>query len=454
MAAAHGGPRPTRRTATVLGAAAVAGLFAPAGRAQALPRLPRAARVRRPGTPVTALAVELPRWSGAPTTLSGALPPSTGAVEAAVIAVRDAGGDDRGGFLDIAHTGPCSVPSGGLPLTGRAVLAPGRYTAWVSHLAGGRWVDQEHCTFDVPAALPTPPHDPARRSGAYLGWPQTPADLTAWGRRRGRPVEVAGEYLDHRRWEWIAQPTSVLSAYGDGAWTAPLVLSVPLLADPTPQDPAPSLAAVADGRYDAPFRTLARSLAAHGLGATTLRLGWEANSPENYSWSAVPDPAAYRAAFRRVVEVVRREAPAARFDWGLTVAVDGAFDFRRCYPGDDVVDVVGIDVYDMSPQGLATDARWDWYQCAAGGLDDVAQFAVAHGKPLGVDEWAVASSTWGGGGDDPRFVDRFRTWMDRWPVAHEIYNEVEYPYSDGRLLLGDRNPRAAAEYVAGLTAGA
>jgi hypothetical protein len=365
-------------------------------------------------------------------------------VDAAVIAVRDA----RGQSFDVAHTGPCTVAGDGLPLTGRAMLAPGRYAAWVSHRVGERWVDGEHGTFDVPGALPTPPRDRTRLSGAYVGWPQTPADLTAWGRRRGRAVQVAGEYLDHRRWDWIAQPTALLAAYGDGRWTAPLVLSVPLLADPTPQDPAPSLAGVAQGRYDASFRALARSLAAHGLGATTLRLGWEANSPENYAWSAVPDPDAYRAAFRRVVGVVRAEAPAARFDWGLTVAVDGAFDARRCYPGDDVVDVVGLDVYDMSPQPLAADERWDWYQCAPGGLDEIAEFAVAHGKPLGVDEWAVASRTWNGGGDDPAFVERFRAWMDRWPVAHEIYNEVEYPYSDGRLLLGDRNPRAAAEYVA------
>ncbi|WP_432509828.1 glycosyl hydrolase [Kineococcus sp. SYSU DK001] len=434
----------SRRTA---GAAALLGLTAAAtaGQAQAVPLVSRTLRSAT-ATTTGAVRVRAPRWAGEATGLTGTLPLTSGRVDAAVVAVRDA----RGASFDVGHVGPTTLRAGGLELSGWALLPAGRYTTWLSHLVGGRWVDQPRRTFDVPAVLPTAPRSTTRRSGAYIGWPQTPQRLAEYGRLRGRAVQVAGFYFDHRRWEWIEQNEDFFSQYGSGRFTAPIVLSVPLLADPSAADPAPSTALGAAGRYDGHFRTLARNLAARGLGGITIRLGWEANSPGNYLWSAVPDPAAYRAFFRRVVGVMRAQAPALRFDWSITAAVDGwSFDFRDAYPGDDVVDVVGIDVYDMSPTSMTSDQRWAWYQCARGGLNDIARFATAHGKRIGIDEWAVASRTWNGGGDDPLFVERLRGWMDQWGVAHEIYNEMEYPYSDGRLFLGTQNPKAAAEYREG-----
>lgn len=290
-----------------------------------------------------------------------------------------------------------------------------------------------------------------RRSGAYVGWPQTIDELSRYGTLRGRAVEVVGEYLDGRDWASIEGHQYFFDVYASSGrargYGRKLVLSVPLLPDPLGVDPGATLAAGAAGGHDDHFATLGRRLVDNGLGAIVVRLGWEANSPGNYPWSAVPDPAAYRGAFACAARAMRAVAPDLRFDWSSTVAVDGhAFDARDAYPGDDVVDVVGLDVYDMRSVPMSDADRWRWYRTAPGGLDEMAAFARSRGKQVGVPEWAVASTSWGGGGDSPTFIANMHAWMDEVRVAYEIYNEVRYPWTDGRLFTGPANPAAAREY--------
>ncbi|WP_432509820.1 twin-arginine translocation signal domain-containing protein [Kineococcus sp. SYSU DK001] len=289
-----------------------------------------------------------------------------------------------------------------------------------------------------------PPPAPYR-SGAYVGWPQTPATLDAFAAARGRPLDVVGDYLDGRDWDHLRTPAYLFDTYAGSAYAGRLVLSLPLI------PVTASLADAADGRHVDHWAQLAEGLLAHGMGSIVVRPGWEANSPVNYPWSAVPDPQVFRAAFGRCVGALREVAPGLRVDFCVTAAVDAhAVDLADVYPGDDVVDVVGLDVYDMRPTPATDAERWAWYRSAPGGLDEIARFAREHGKPVAVDEWAVASPGWGGGGDNPGFVDEVVTWLDSvhttTGVAHEIYNEVVYDHSDGRLFSGGANPRAAARY--------
>jgi hypothetical protein len=62
-----------------------------------------------------------------------------------------------------------------------------------------------------------------------------------------------------------------------------------------------------------------------GFGAAYLRIGWEFNG-DWYRWSAGGD---------------------FKIEW--TADKDGRFDERLAYPGDERVDVVGVDFYDMYP---------------------------------------------------------------------------------------------------------
>ena len=74
-----------------------------------------------------------------------------------------------------------------------------------------------------------------------------------------------------------------------------------------------------------------------------IRLGHEFDG-DWAPYSARDNADAYVAAFRHVHDVMTAESPAFRFDW--TSMVPDFLEYGpAAYPGDDVVDIIGIDVY-------------------------------------------------------------------------------------------------------------
>ncbi len=73
----------------------------------------------------------------------------------------------------------------------------------------------------------------------------------------------------------------------------------------------------------------------------TLRWGHEMEAKTNrYAWTLL-EPVDYIAGYRQFVTLCRQYAPAAKFMWSPL----GLPDLIRYYPGDDVVDVVGVTVF-------------------------------------------------------------------------------------------------------------
>ena len=76
------------------------------------------------------------------------------------------------------------------------------------------------------------------------------------------------------------------------------------------------------------------------------------------------------------------------------------------YPGDDVVDYIGLDVYDFKQEG-SVEERWTtFYLKAPFGLEWHRDFAVKHGKLMSYPEWGVGNS-----GDNPFFIQRMHDWL-------------------------------------------
>lgn len=104
-------------------------------------------------------------------------------------------------------------------------------------------------------------------------------------------------------------------------------------------------------KYDDHIRDLARTLAEVGMPAF-VRIGSEFSG----AWTGY-SPDAYPKAFRRVVEIFREEhADNVAFVWCWEVSCPGDFDEKdqgqwRWYPGDDVVDWFGIDIYNQAAFG-------------------------------------------------------------------------------------------------------
>ena len=74
----------------------------------------------------------------------------------------------------------------------------------------------------------------------------------------------------------------------------------------------------------------------------------------------------------------------------------------NCYPGDDYVDIIGIDNYDHYPWS-SSEAVFNRAATDPEGLTWLYTFARAHGKPFSVGEWGVVP-TGDAGRENPDFV--------------------------------------------------
>jgi hypothetical protein len=398
----------------------------------ALPWTGPAGAAASSGNPLHVAVDSLRTSAGAGRTVATTTLRASGAVvlPQLVAAVRDAAGRN----VDFPLLRDVSLGPAPRTFTFSRAFGPGPLTVWIAYRSGSRWFDLRPVrTF----------RSTARMSGVYAGWPQTAGRLDAFGAWRGRAVGVAADTLDRWSWTDIEGPRWWTGRYRSTAYASRLLIAVPML----PDDPSTTLARGAAGDYDAHFARLAHNLVAAGLGSAIIRLGWEFNSPMNYRWSAVARPAEFAEYFRHVVTAMRAVNRRFAFDLCVTVAVDGdRLDLPAAWPGDAYVDDIGMDLYDMSPGGRLNPAeRWHWYLAARGGLDDLSSFAAAHRKPMSFDEWALASPGWGGGGDDPYFIQAMFDWMNAHPIAFETYNNVRYRFTNGRLD-DESYPRAAAKY--------
>jgi hypothetical protein len=220
------------------------------------------------------------------------------------------------------------------------------------------------------------------------------------------------------------------------------VMSVPLL---LPGDGG--FSTISSGQRDSTFKSLATNIKAIGNPSQVIiRLGWEHNG-NWFPWSSLNDPAGYKAAFRRVVQVMRAVAPGIRFDWCTDYQSYSSFDWTSAYPGDDVVDVISMDVYDEYNQGWS-----DVLNTSNGiGLTAYRAFCKSHNKPEAYPEWGCSTAS-AGHGDSPAFIDNMYSWISSGApnVLYHSYWNTNLGGPDAAIQgsLAGRVPKAAAEYKA------
>jgi hypothetical protein len=143
------------------------------------------------------------------------------------------------------------------------------------------------------------------------------------------------------------------------------------------------------------------------------------HEPETQASQGHGSPAEYRAAWRRMVEVLRAEGAGdvrTVLVLGRGAYADGTV--GRWYPGDDVVDVVGVDAY-------------NWYDCQGGEirpwrmpadlLAPAVAFARAHDKPMAVPEIASTEHP-----DDPLAKGVWMLELARTLAAPALADRVEF----------------------------
>lgn len=184
-------------------------------------------------------------------------------------------------------------------------------------------------------------------------------------------------------------------------------------------------ARILDGSYDRNMREIAR-LIGQMKSSVIVRFAQEMEDRESrFSWAGWR-PDAYITAYRRMMDIVKKEAPKAQLMWSPK-GVPGLKDY---FPGNDYVDYVGLSVFGLEAfDRIAHGGPRVFRDNLAQGYGLVEDFA----KPVWVAELGYE------GGDD-----YLTTWMDdvtrdreEFPLLEEVvyFNDREvhpWPYNLGR----------------------
>ncbi|MEV7421424.1 glycosyl hydrolase [Streptomyces sp. NPDC091212] len=284
---------------------------------------------------------------------------------------------------------------------------------------------------------PKPPGAAAPALGAYLDYGPKGVERIAAMEKwlGGTELRVGHTYLPGDVWSNIEGSPDFLESWA--AWRKAeddrmFVLNVPMLERTEGRVPDQvvrrELRKGAAGRYDGHFTTLARRLVDLGVPDTVIVLGWEMNGT-TYTHRCGPDPQAWKKYWARIVTAMRAvPGQKFRFDFAPNRGRD-AVPWTTCYPGDDVVDIIGMDSYDQPPGRTFDEQVNEPY-----GLQEHVDFAAAHGKVISYPEWGLFRN-----GDNPEYMRRMLRWMDTYKP---VYNTVT-DYCPHGIWQCDKNPESS-----------
>jgi hypothetical protein len=256
----------------------------------------------------------------------------------------------------------------------------------------------------------------------------------------GSKVTVGHTYLPGENWAGVEGPPAALMRWAQWRRTDPqrmLVVNVPMVAPNETRLPGRMVASLlrsgASGAFDRHFERLAGRLVAAGAEDAVIVLGWEMNG-ETYNGRCAPSPYRWKMFWRRIVATMRTSPGARfRFDFAPARGLD-VIPWTKCYPGDDVVDIVGSDSYDQPPGRDFDDFIKQPY-----GLRAQVDFAAAHGKPISFPEWGLSKNS-----DNPEYVRRMHDWI----ASHNVAYQTITDYCPHGVWECRRNPRSSRTYRA------
>ncbi|MDJ0391509.1 glycosyl hydrolase [Roseomonas sp. E05] len=258
--------------------------------------------------------------------------------------------------------------------------------------------------------------------GVYVG--NSTQDLAQFENWLGRDVDGVHGVVGSANWDDFVQSAEWAA---DRLWSSTgrdVFWSVPLLAGDA------NLHSAANGDYNQYYRSVAEELlGAHsGSDPIYVRTGWEFNG-DWFSWSAGGQESDFISAFREFVDTFRSVSDLFKFEWTPNESY-GGWDPAKAYPGDDYVDIIGMDFY-WKPEYQGSDPVGAWNELLneTYGLKWHQEFAAEHGKPTAYSEWGVTT-------DNARpFLEAAKEWFDSHDVVyHSVWDsDVLYPgkMSDG-----------------------
>jgi len=278
--------------------------------------------------------------------------------------------------------------------------------------------------------------------------------FAAW---RGSPVTASIGWAPHKS-DWNA----IINYFSGGnmnKFTAAksrgklVSIGLPMM----PETHRGQFSACASGAFDGYFTRVGSELKKRGLGDIVLRVGWEANLT-TYPWIIKSDVNGYKQCYRRIVQTLRKASPQLVFDWHNGKRTRHGNTASQIYPGNDVVDLIGLSYYDndldnRTPANFDKSAR-DGSSEDPHGIENWLAFAKSRGKKLAVGEWGVRdygskTTYYIGNGDNPVFVDKMVEFFRRnaGSLAYESYFNCKHSNGDVYMIYPtSNNPKAASAY--------
>jgi hypothetical protein len=265
--------------------------------------------------------------------------------------------------------------------------------------------------------------------GVYVG--NKPEDVTAFESWLGHPVDGVLGYTGANGWADYDGSVS----WAAGLWrplNRRVLWSIPLIPNNG------TLAAAARGDYNDHYLQAARTLAKFRPqdGEIYIRTGWEFNGGW-FPWAAYGKTQDFIGAFRQFVAAYRSVSNRFVFEWNVNIA-DGGPDPTSAYPGDDYVDIIGMDFY-WDTKWYPADPAKAWKQMLKSkyGLEWHQSFAAAHNKRTAYSEWGTMT-------DEPTFIQSASAWFASHDVVYQTYWNSNSAFK-GKLSDG-QYPQASDAY--------
>jgi hypothetical protein len=280
--------------------------------------------------------------------------------------------------------------------------------------------------------------------GVYLGNGGTGvARMPSFTKWLGREPDRVLDFLAYDSWASFESDALWTCESWRGPGKEPVVpaitLSIPLTVRGT------SLADIVTGAHDKTYMAVARDMVENGWGHAVVRLGWEFNGSW-MPWAADKDPTGYVSAYRHIVTLMRSvPGESFTFDWCCACGKN-AIAPDSVYPGDDVVDIIGMDVYTRYYNSIeAVPAlMWSGLKATPYGLDWLVRYSAEHHKRLSIPEWGtgewLVNDGGTGGGDNPLFIENMADFLRENHAAYSDYWDYRASDYDASVSNGE-HPR-------------
>jgi hypothetical protein len=284
---------------------------------------------------------------------------------------------------------------------------------------------------------------PSRKACLYTGGDLQPglADAEA---QTGTSPSCTMAYDGGSTWAQWDGPWFESPSAGFTTWVAAdpvhrqLILGVNLipndLGDPT--DPSGWEESCDAGQFDSYAQTLGTNLVAAGLDNSVIRLGLEMNGPwePDFMGTTSSEQRMWATCFANEVTAMR-QVPGEHFlfVWNPNACYENV-PYANYYPGNSYVNIMGLDLYDISCMAPATHTAWTKLSSEPRGLAYFEAFANARHKPMSFPEWGLLADP---DGDDAAYISGIGSTMAREDFSFETYFDAG---DDGILQIGPGTP--------------